>query len=133
MRLLNTILIFFAILFIGLIGCGTVRKVVYTSPDQYQTTHLRSQNGFSYISLTIVDFDDETRKIPAFAYINGVVFQSHSSNQITAELSPLQKGHSVEASFVGMHSVKLPPFDIKPGDSVVIKVKMKEDMSPIND
>ena len=115
-------LIFYFLVFA--FSCKTSQTTI--KKDNYQLKRFQSKKGGAYIRLLFFDRDDVSKEIPAFFNINGVWLESNITS-----LVPEKKYH-IESSCLGYKTQRIENIMVKKGDSIIIKVFMKEYFPPID-
>ena len=99
------------------IACSVVKV---DNQASYTIDRKKSETGLSYIVLSYFELDNKSQKLPAFSYINGIILPSNFSKVLPNTI------YDIEVSCYGYDSSFIKNLLVKKGDSLNVKVYMKE-------
>ncbi|UMB61194.1 hypothetical protein MHL31_03075 [Lutibacter sp. A80] len=105
-----------------------VLKDNYYKTETFEIIRKKSNDKTTQMIVNCYDSLDES-KIPAGILINGVFFNPFPKNNVKAVLFP--NIFDVEIFYIGKQSIKIQKLSIKSGDSIVVNVHMKENLTPL--
>ncbi|NDK54805.1 hypothetical protein [Pontibacter fetidus] len=99
--------------------------------DSFEIIRLKSKGGGSYITIGTYHFEDKQERTPAFYYINNVVIDP--ANKLADTTITVQPGDfKIRAKYISKLETGLDKLTISKGDSVYIKLYLKDDPEPLN-
>jgi hypothetical protein len=116
------------VIFIFFVSCKS--KINHIKKDEnYIIQKFKSIDGYSHLTLRTFEFDNKKERFPATYQINGIIF----SNSDIKDFSPpiLNGKYSIRVGAISKQWFQLDNINIKKSDSLVIKIFLKNDLTPL--
>jgi len=116
------------------ISCSSLKdSTKINHQEEFKITKHKARNGLTYINLKCFDFYDKEAPSAATFDVNGIYFDAQKNNEVTLEVNPLDRKYSIEVFSMRKNTVRISNLVVENGDSLAIKIYIKDDMRPIND
>lgn len=125
---MDRIIIFIA-LSVTLFGCSKEQKKTPLN-DDYIATTFNLQSGYSYLTLKALEEENGSFQ-PAAFLINGIWFHHYKKAPLILTVS--EGSFDIRVSSVSKLPHVIENLYISSGDSVVLDIKLEDDLSPLED
>lgn len=122
-------IIIFLALSVTLFGCSK-ELIKPPSNDDYIATTFKPQSGYSYLNLKALEKESGSYQ-PAAFLINGIWFHHYKKEPLILTVS--EGCFDIRVSSVSKLPYIIEDLHISSGDSVVLDIKMEDDLSPLID
>lgn len=96
----------------------------------YTITKYTSKDRFScYLNIETYEFENRSKRFYSIYQINNLIFTDHDINSLN--LNVLHGEFRIKAGAVSKQWLDLPKLTIKKGDSITIKVFLKNEVTPL--
>jgi len=117
------------VVFVFLNNCTSIKL---SEDKSYSVERLNSADSTrSFISLNFYHYDDKTQPIPAVFHINGIVF-GPKNNLDNFVLNVRPNDFDIHAGYIGKEWLRT-NVKVEKGDSVLVKIFLKDDPQPLVD
>lgn len=121
------------LILIILFACSSSKNIELSNSGQgksYEVIRLKSKDGGSYITIGSYHFEDKQDRAPAFYYINNVAIDP--TNKLKDTTITVQPGEfRVRGRYISKLETVLDKLTVTKGDSVYIKLYLKDDPEPL--
>jgi hypothetical protein len=119
------------IILLFIFGCKLKEDAL--NKDLYILKKYKSHSGLT--KLVVKTFDKYENEFPTILEVNGIIFQMKIKEKVLIPLELLIKNkHKIDVKIaaIGMKEINFKNMFLKKGDSIVIKVFLKENIKPLN-
>jgi len=105
-------------------------KVQQFDDQIYSVIRQKSNQGGSYLSLNFYHYNNKKEAIPAFFYINGIMFKP--ADNFKERVLAVRPGiYKIEAGYIGKKETQL-KINVSKKDSVLVNIYLKDNPKPLH-